>query len=64
MAQKWIEIEPGKFRPKGAFGPIVNPDGEVLPSGEWPHHFSGTDKLTTEQQAHLDAVKREAEADQ
>ena len=60
MAKKWIEVEPGVYRPKGALGPLVNEDGEVIPRGGWPHNINGLDKRTPEQEAHLAAVRREA----
>ena len=53
------EVEPGVFRPRGAFGPLRNADGEVIARGGWPHTMSGLDKLTPAQQAAADEIRRE-----
>jgi hypothetical protein len=56
-----VEVEPGIFRPRGAFGPLMTADGEVVARRGWPHMICGLTGLTADQCAIVDQVAREAD---
>ena len=54
-----VTVAPGHYRPRGALGPLIDGNGEVVASNEWPHAFNGQAGMTREQAVYVEQVKAE-----